>query len=80
MTEATDSTVKIKLNDIPYGRYKIYVFHDANGNWLLDKSADNTPIEHCAIHEIDITADNQTFNIELVDIQKRCQKENNLSK
>lgn len=77
MTEATDSTVKIKLNDIPYGRYKIYVYHDANGNWQLDKSANNTPIEHCAIHEIDITADNQTFNIELVDIQKRSQKENN---
>ena len=34
MIDATDSIVKIKLNDIPYGKYKVYVYHDANGNWL----------------------------------------------
>lgn len=71
MADAADSTVKIKLNDIPYGRYKVYVYHDANGNYQLDKSADNTPIEYCATHEINVTADNQTFKIELVDVQKK---------
>ena len=71
MVDATDSTVKIKLNDIPYGKYKVYVYHDANGNYQLDKTADNTPIEYCATYEIDVTSDNQTFKIELVDIQKK---------
>ncbi len=71
ITDATDSIVKIKLNEIPSGKYKVYVYHDANGNWQLDKSVDNTPIEYCATHEIDVTADNQTFRIELVDIQKK---------
>ena len=66
MVDATDSIVKIKLNDLPYGRY--------NGNWQLDKSADNIPIEYCATHEIDVTADNRTFKIELVDIQKKKSK------
>ena len=74
MIDATDSIVKIKLNDIPYGKYKVYVYHDANGNWLLDKSADNTPVEYCATYEIDVTTDNQIFKIELVDIQKKKSK------
>ncbi len=74
MVDATDSIVKIKLNDLPYGRYRICVYHDANGNWQLDKSADNIPIEYCATHEIDVTADNRTFKIELVDIQKKKSK------
>lgn len=69
MTDATDSIATIKLNDLSLGKHTIYVFHDANGNYQLDKSADNTPIEHCAIHEIEVTADSQTFKIELVDFQ-----------
>lgn len=80
MIDATDSIVKIKLNDIPYGKYKVYVYHDANGNYQLDKSADGTPIEYCATHEINVTADNQTFNIELVDVQKKNSEKNNLAK
>ena len=71
MVDATDSTVEIKLNDIPYGKYKVYVFHDANGNYQLDKAADNTPIEYCATCEIDVTVDNQTFKIELVNVQEK---------
>ena len=74
MIDATDSIVKIKLNDIPYGKYKVYVYHDANGNWLLDKSADNTPVEYCATYEIDVMTDNQIIKIEQVDIQKKKSK------
>lgn len=76
MVDATDATVKINLNDIPCGKHTIYVFHDANGNYKLDMSADNIPIEYCATQEIDVTADNQIFKIGLVNVQEKKRKAN----
>lgn len=70
MTDATATTVKINLANIPCGKHTIYVFHDVNGNSKLDKSANGIPSEYCAVQEIELTEDNQIFKIELVDVRQ----------
>lgn len=72
MADATTaSTLEIKLDDIPYGEYTVYVFHDANNNYKLDKDADNVPVEYCATRKINITDRDRIFQIELVNIKDK---------
>lgn len=71
MAEASDSVVTICLNEFPLGKQAIYVFHDANGNFKMDMSDGKLPIEFCAVQNVQITEDDQTFEIKLVDVRKK---------
>ncbi len=69
--DATSSAVELKIEDMPNGEYTIYVFHDANSNQVLDKDANQIPVERCAIRQIRVTEKEKTFQIVLKDIQKQ---------
>ena len=74
MADVTASVVTITLTDLSYGKHTVYVFHDANGNYKLDRANDNMPIEYCAIQKIEVTEENQLFKIELVDVREMKSK------
>lgn len=71
MAEADSDLVRISLSGIPDGTHKIYVFHDANGNWTLDKDEQGTPLENCAMEEINVSEDSCFFKIELQNIRNK---------
>lgn len=68
--DAADFPVEIKLENVSNGTYEIYVFHDANGNWELDKE-NGVPTERCATRKIEVTDSVRTFSVALVDIKDR---------
>ena len=72
MKDITSSTVEMKLDSVPNGKYTVYVFHDTNNNWQLDKEGE-IPTEYCAIEQIEVQEDNRKFSIGLVDIRKQIQ-------
>ena len=72
MKDVTSSTVEMKLDSVPNGKYTVYVFHDTNNNWQLDKEGE-IPTEYCAIEQIEVQEDNRKFSIGLVDIRKQIQ-------
>lgn len=74
MADVTASVVTITLTDLSYGEHTVSVFHDANGNYKLDRANDNMPIEYCAIQKIEVTEENQLFKIELVDVRETKSK------
>lgn len=71
MTDAIASTAEIKLDGIPNGKYTIYVFHDTNNNYTLDRDADNTPLEYCATQQIEVSDRNKAFRVELIDVKDK---------
>ena len=73
MKDVTSSTVEMKLDSVPNGKYTVYVFHDTNNNWQLDKEGE-IPTEYCAIEQIEVQEDNRKFSIGLVDIRKQIQE------
>lgn len=73
MADATSSTVDIKLDNIPDGKYTVYVFHDANGNYTMDKEGE-IPVEYCATEQIEINGNNRHFAITLVDVKEKINK------
>lgn len=72
MKDVTSSTVEMKLDSVPNGKYTVYVFHDTNNNWQLDKEGE-IPTEYCAIEQIEVQEDSRKFSIGLVDIRKQIQ-------
>ncbi len=70
ITDATAPSVEIELGQIPDGKYTLYVFHDANGNYVIDQEGD-LPTEYCATAEIEVTAECRTFMVPLVDIREQ---------
>ena len=72
MKDVTSSTVEMKLDSVPNGKYTVYVFHDTNNNWQLDKEGE-IPTEYCAIEQIEVQEDNRKFSIGLVDIREQRQ-------
>lgn len=72
MKDVTSSTVEMKLDSVSNGKYTVYVFHDTNNNWQLDKEGE-IPTEYCAIEQIEVQEDNRKFSIGLVDIRKQIQ-------
>ena len=72
MKDVTSSIVEMKLDSVPNGKYTVYVFHDTNNNWQLDKEGE-IPTEYCAIEQIEVQEDNRKFSIGLVDIRKQIQ-------
>ena len=69
--DATSSAVELKIENMPNGEYTVYVYHDTNSNLVLDKDANQIPVERCAIRKIWVTDQERMFQIILKDIQKQ---------
>lgn len=74
MVDAKGVDAVLELKDVPEGKCKLYVFHDENGNYQLDKK-EGVPSEYCAIVDLNIKADTKTVDVELVDAQKVTKKQ-----
>lgn len=68
MVDATGDTATLVLKEMPEGKCKLYVYHDENGNYQLDRE-DGVPVENCAIVDLDMTAETKTIDIELKDVK-----------
>lgn len=75
MAEATASLVKVRLKNIPNGKYKLNVFHDANSNWVLDRE-NNVPSEYCATQDIEVNDGTQNIFIKLVNVKEMVKTNN----
>lgn len=71
--DATGDTVTLVLKGVPKGSCKLYVYHDENGNYQLDKVND-VPAENCAMADVDMTAEDKTVTVELVDLRNKIKK------
>ena len=68
-----DATVTLVLKEVPEGKCKLYVYHDENGNYQLDR-VDGVPTENCAIVDLDMTAGAKTIDVELTDLRNKAKK------
>lgn len=75
MVEATSDTATMVLRAVPEGKCKLYVFHDENGNYQLDKE-DSVPVERCDMLDLEMTAEAKTINVELKDVKALMKKSN----
>lgn len=73
MAGATGDTVTLVLKEVPEGKCKLYVYHDENGNYQLDR-VDGVPTENCAIVDLDMTAEAKTIDVELTDLRNKAKK------
>lgn len=74
MVDAKGAETVLELKDVPVGKCKVYVYHDENGNYQLDKEGD-VPLENCAIVDLDVKAGRkEEVNIRLVDVRKKVKK------
>ena len=65
--------VVLELKDVPAGKCKIYVYHDENGNYQLDRE-DGVPMEYCAIVDWEVKENTETVVVPLVDVRKGMKK------
>lgn len=49
MVKITSETVTTHIKEVPEGECTIYVYHDENENYMLDKDEQGMPKEGCAI-------------------------------
>lgn len=73
MVDAKGVDAVLELKDVPEGKCKLYVYHDENGNYQLDRE-DGVPSENCAIVDLDVTADMKAVDVKLVDVRKETNK------
>lgn len=74
MVDAKGAETVLELKDVPVGKCKVYVYHDENGNYQLDKEGD-VPLENCAIVDLDVKAGRkEEVNIRLVDVREKVKK------
>ncbi|WP_290377898.1 DUF2141 domain-containing protein, partial [uncultured Bacteroides sp.] len=73
MVDAAVSDVVLELKDVPAGKCKIYVYHDENGNYRLDRE-DGVPMEYCAIVDWEVKENTETVVVPLVDVRKGMKK------
>ena len=73
MVDATGDTATLVLKEVPEGKCKLYVYHDENGNYQLDR-VDGVPTENCAIVELDMTVEAKTIDVELADLRNKAKK------
>ena len=71
IVDVTVPTTTIQLEGIPNGEYTVYVFHDANNNFTLDRDGEDIPVEYCATQQIEVTDARKTFQIKLENIRER---------
>lgn len=71
MVDVKGKDAVLELKGVPDGKCKLYVYHDENGNYQLDKE-DDVPVENCAIVDLDVKADGEkTILVELVDVREK---------
>lgn len=70
MMDAKGVDAVLELKAVPEGKCKLYVYHDENGNYQLDK-VNGIPSECCAIVDLDVKTDTKTVGVELMDIRKK---------
>lgn len=70
MADATGDSITICISNIPDGKYRFYVFHDANGNMKMDLE-NNIPTEYCATQDVEINTDTRTFVVSLENIKEK---------
>lgn len=63
-----DVTVKVVNVRSAQGKYKLYVFHDENGNYELDREG-GVPQENCAVADLEVKADTKSIDVELKDLR-----------
>lgn len=68
MVDATGDTATLALKDVPAGKCKLYIYHDENGNYQLDKE-DGVPAENCDMVDVEMTQEPKTIEVELKDIR-----------
>lgn len=68
MVDATGDTATLVLKDVPAGKCKLYIYHDENGNYQLDKE-DGVPAENCDMVDVEMTQEPKTIEVELKDIR-----------
>lgn len=73
MADAKGAETVLDLKDVPEGKCKLYVYHDENGNYQLDKEGD-VPSENCAIVDLDVKAGMKEVDVRLVDVRKEVKK------
>lgn len=73
MTDAQGTDAILELKSVPEGKCKLYVYHDENGNYQLDK-VDGMPSEYCAIVDLDVKPDTKRVDVTLVDVMKETKK------
>ncbi|MDO5419056.1 MAG: DUF2141 domain-containing protein [Bacteroides sp.] len=73
MVDAAVGDVVLELKDVPAGKCQIYVYHDENGNYQLDKE-NGVPVEYCAIVDWEVKEDALTVEVPLVDVRKKTKK------
>lgn len=71
MVDATGDTATLVLKEVPEGKCKLYVYHDENGNYQLDR-VDGVPTENCAIVDLDMTVEAKTIDVELADLRNKA--------
>lgn len=65
MARITNETTTVQIKEVPKGECTIYVYHDENGNYLLDKDEKGTPKEGCAIKKVVVNQQNNTAEVTL---------------
>ncbi len=73
MVDAKGADAVLELKEVPEGKCKLYVYHDENGNYQLDRK-DGVPIEFCAMVDLDVTAGMKTLDVKLVDVRKEVKR------
>ena len=72
-SEKPDIRFAMELKDVTVGKYKLYVYHDENNNYQLDRE-DGIPSEYCAIADVEVSADTKQVEIALKRVLKGSNK------
>lgn len=65
MVKITGETATTQIKDVPQGEGTIYVYHDENGNYKLDKDEQGVPKEGCAIKKTIVNEQNNSAEVVL---------------
>lgn len=61
----TSETVNTQIKGVPQGQCTIYVYHDENENYTLDKDQKGVPKEGCAIEKTVVNKQNNAVEVVL---------------
>lgn len=65
MVKITSETATTLIKGVPQGEGTIYVYHDENGNYMLDKDEQGVPKEGCAIKKTIVNEQNNSAEVVL---------------
>lgn len=65
MIKITSKTATTQIKGVPQGEGTIYVYHDENGNYRLDKNEQGVPKEGCAVKKTVVNEQNNFAEVVL---------------